>query len=117
MELGEKQLSKKKLIIASGQLIFWLVETIFFSIFQTPAGDSFFLVYWKRCFKEILHSGWWKWILELIMVSARRKKAVSKRILFLQNENFDSTSRNDGFVKKIRFHCAKKLLSPEGIYI
>ena len=30
MELGEKQFSKKELIIASGQLIFWLVETIFF---------------------------------------------------------------------------------------
>ena len=34
MELGGKQLSKKELILASGQLIFWLVETIFFSIFQ-----------------------------------------------------------------------------------
>ena len=29
-----QQFSKKELIIASGQLIFWLVETIFISIFQ-----------------------------------------------------------------------------------
>ena len=34
MELVGKQFSKKELIIASGQLIFWLVETNFFSIFQ-----------------------------------------------------------------------------------
>ena len=31
---GGKQFSKKELIIASGQLIFLLVETMFFSIFQ-----------------------------------------------------------------------------------
>ena len=30
MELGRKQFSKKELVLASGQLIFWLVETIFF---------------------------------------------------------------------------------------
>ena len=34
LELGGKQFSKKELIIASAQLIFWLTETIFFSIFQ-----------------------------------------------------------------------------------
>ena len=37
-----KQSPKKELIIASGQQIFWLLKTIPFSIFQTPASDSFF---------------------------------------------------------------------------
>ena len=32
--IRRKQFSKKELILASGQMIFWLVETIFFSIFQ-----------------------------------------------------------------------------------
>ena len=31
-----RQFSKKELIIASEQLIFWIVEVIFFSIFQRP---------------------------------------------------------------------------------
>ena len=39
MELGGKQLSKKELVIASGQLIFWLVETIFFYSSETPASE------------------------------------------------------------------------------
>ena len=43
-------------------------------------------------------------------------KAVNKRILFSLNKNSDSTSRNEVFVKNIRFHYAEKLLSPAGIY-
>ena len=39
MELGGKQFSKKELVIASGQLIFWLVETIFFYSSETPASE------------------------------------------------------------------------------
>ena len=39
-----------------------------------------------------------------------------KRILFPLNKNFDSTSRNEGFVKKMRFLYAEKLLSPARIY-
>ena len=42
MELGGKHFSKKKLAVAGGQLIFWLVETIFFYSTETPASDSFF---------------------------------------------------------------------------
>ena len=38
-------------------------------------------------------------------------------ILVSLNKNSDFTSQNEGFVKKIRFHYAEKLLSPEGIYI
>ena len=49
------------------------------------------------------------------MVSTSRKKAVNKRILFPIDRNSDSTSQNEGFVKKIRFHYAEKLLSPAGI--
>ena len=45
------------------------------------------------------------------MVSTSRKKAVNKRTLFSINKNSDSTSQNEGFVKKIRFHYAGKLLS------
>ena len=42
-EIRGKQFSKKELILASGQLIFWLVETIFLLYFsKTPA--SFFSV-------------------------------------------------------------------------
>ena len=47
------------------------------------------------------------------MVSTRRKKAVNKRILI--DRNSDSTNQHEGFVKKIRFHFAEKLLSPAGI--
>ena len=46
------------------------------------------------------------------MVSKSRKEAVNKRILFPINRTSDSTSQNEGFVKKIRFHYAEKLLSP-----
>ena len=46
------QFSKKEPINASGQLIFWLVETIFFSIFQTPASDSFFSRLVETMFQE-----------------------------------------------------------------
>ena len=49
------------------------------------------------------------------MVSTRRKKAVNKRILFPIDRNSDSTNQHEGFVKKIRFHFAEKLLSPAGI--
>ena len=36
-------------------------------------------------------------------------------MLFPIDTNSDSTSQNEGFVKKIRFHYAGKLLSPAGI--
>ena len=49
------------------------------------------------------------------MVSANRKKAVNKRILFSIDRNSDSNSPNKGFVKKIRFYYAGKLISPAGI--
>ena len=49
------------------------------------------------------------------MVSPSRRKALNKRILFPIDRNSDSTSQNEGFVKKIRFHYAGKLLSPTGL--
>ena len=49
------------------------------------------------------------------MVSTSRKKAVHKRILFPIDRNSDSNSQDEGFVKKIHFHYAEKLLSPAGI--
>ena len=49
------------------------------------------------------------------MVSTDRKKAVNKKILFSVDRNFDSTCQNEGFVKKIRFYHAEKLLSSAGI--
>ena len=50
------------------------------------------------------------------MVSANRKKAVNKRILFLIGRNSDSNSQNKGFVKKIRFYYAGKLVLPAGVF-
>ena len=49
------------------------------------------------------------------MVPISRKKAVNKIILFPIDINSDSTSQNEGIVKKISFHYARKLLSPAGI--
>ena len=45
-------MSKKELIIASGKLIFWLVEIIFFSIFQRLLPVIFRLV--EMMFQESL---------------------------------------------------------------
>ena len=73
---------------------------------------SFFHSSGKLFFKEILYSAQMKRSLELIMVSISRKKAVNKIILFPIDINSDSTNQNEGFVKKIRFHYAGKLLSP-----
>ena len=66
-------------------------------------------------FKEIVIFAQRKRSLELIMVSISRKKAVNKIILFPIDINSDSTSMNEGFIKKIRFHYAGKLLSPAGM--
>ena len=49
------------------------------------------------------------------MVSTSRKKVVNKKILFPIDRNSDSTSQNEGFIQKIHFHYAQKLLSPAGI--
>ena len=45
----------------------------------------------------------------------KQEKAANKRILFLIDINSDSPARMKGFVKKICFHYAEKLLSPAGI--
>ena len=44
------------------------------------------------------------------MAFTSRKKAANKKMLFPIDRNFDSTSQNEGFVKKTRFHYAEKLL-------
>ena len=105
---------KKGLVLASRQLIFQLVVTIFFlhfsktsAIFFPSSGNAFF--------NKIVHFGQWKRILELIMASTSRKKTVNKRILFPLDKNSDSTSQNVGFLRKIRFHHAENMLSPAGI--
>ena len=49
------------------------------------------------------------------MVFTNRKKLVNKIILFLKDRNSDSITQNEGFVKKIRFYYAEKLLLPVGI--
>ena len=54
---GDNHWNKEKLILASGQLIFWLVETISFLHFSdTPTNDSFFPSSGKVFFSEILIS-------------------------------------------------------------
>ena len=45
----------------------------------------------------------------------KQKKAVNKLILFPIDIISDSTSQNETFVQKIRFHYAKKRLAPAGI--
>ena len=45
----------------------------------------------------------------------KQKKAVNKTILLLMKRNSDSISQNEGFVKKIHFHYAEKLLSLGGL--
>ena len=68
--IRRKQFWEKELIFASGQLIFWVVEIFFFSIFQKlllvlvyfPSSGSVF-------FNEILHSDQWKeifWLVETV---------------------------------------------------
>ena len=53
MELEGKQFSYKDPILSSGQLIFWLVETIFFLYCsETPASDSFFFYPLETMFQE-----------------------------------------------------------------
>ena len=54
--------SKKELIVACGQLIFWLVKTIFFSIFKRllPVIVFFRLVEMSFSTKSFIGSGKWK---------------------------------------------------------
>ena len=54
--------SKKELIVASGQLIFWLLKTIFFSIFKRllPVIVFFRLVEISFSMKSFIGSGTWK---------------------------------------------------------
>ena len=81
-----KQLSKKELILASGQLIFRLVETVFFSPFFFQTSASFFPSSGKVFFNEIVHFGLQKRILELIIVSTSRKKVGIKEYCFHQTK-------------------------------
>ena len=92
-----------------------MVENFPASVLFWRNTASFFPSSGKLLFKEIVISAQRKLSLELIMVSISRKKAVNKIILFPIDINSDSTSQNEGFVKKIRFHYAGKLLSPSGI--
>ena len=51
-KLGEKQFSRKELILANGQLIFWLVKIFFLSILETPASDGGFFHLVETMFQE-----------------------------------------------------------------
>ena len=93
---------KERAILAGGQLIFWQLETIFFSIFQRllpfpPSGNNLSRKQWFP------------------QEERKAVNTVNKRILFPLNKNYDSTSRNEGFVKKNHFHFAKKLLPLAGV--
>ena len=68
---------------------------------EAPASDSFFWLVETMFQENGLHFGQWKWILELIIVSASRKRSLNKRIIFPLNKNYDSTSRNEGFITKM----------------
>ena len=92
-----------------------MVENFPASVLFSRNTASFFPSSGKLLFKEILISAQRKLSLHLIMVSTSIEKAVNKIILFPININSDPTSQNEGFVKKIRFFYAGKLLSPAGI--
>ena len=88
-----------------------MVENFPASILFSRNTASFFPSSGKLLIKEILISAQRKLSSELIMVSISRKKAVNKIILFPIDINSGSTSQNERFVKKIRFHYTGKLLS------
>ena len=98
-----KQFSKKELVLANGQLIFRLVETIFFSIFRRPLP-----VFFPSSGKSIFQGNPYLWLVETKFSANngfhKQKKTVNKRILSPIDRNSDSTSQNEGFVIKIRFH-------------
>ena len=105
-----KLFSNKKLILASGQLISRLLETIF-SLHFSETPDSFIPSIGKVFFDKILHL--------LVETDIRANngfhKQENKIIRFPLDKNLDSISQNMGFAKKIRFHYTEKLLSPAGI--
>ena len=63
---------EKELILASGELIFWLVKIIFFSIFQRLLPMIvYFLSSGSVFFNKILHSDSWKrifWLVETVFI-------------------------------------------------
>ena len=79
--------------------------------FVGDPSQFFFPSSGKLFFKKIFIFSQRKRILELKMVSRSRRKPVIKRILFPIDSNSDSTSQNEGLVKKIHLHYSEKLLS------
>ena len=70
----KKKFSEKELILASGQLIFWLVDIIFFLPFsETLANNSCFPSSGSVFFNKIRHSDWRKrifWLVETVFFCA-----------------------------------------------
>ena len=95
IEIRGKRFSKKELILASGQLIFRLVE-FFLHFSETPASS--FSVWWKSIFQENPYFRIVETEFRANNGFHKQKKAVNKRILFLIDRNSDSTSQNEGFV-------------------
>ena len=88
-------------------LIFWLVETISYSIFQRLLPVI--------AFSRLVETSSFR--LKETDFRANNGFCKKKIILFPLNKNSYSTSRNDGLFKKVHFHFAEKLLSLAGIYI
>ena len=105
-----KLFSNKNLILASGQLISPLLETIF-SLHFSETPDSFILSIGKVFFNKILY------LLVETDIGANNgfHKQENKIMRFPLDKNIDSISQNMGFVKKIRFYYTEKLLSSSGI--
>ena len=111
--IREKQFSKKKLILASGQLISRVLETIFFSTFQRLL---LMIVFFSSIGKVFLNEIFHLLVETYIRANNDFHKQKNKRILSPSDKNSESISQNERFVKKIRFHYAeKKLFSPAGI--
>ena len=106
---GGNSVFYKSYFSASGSLLlelrrkslFFLVDNRCSGQWKPEASASFFWLVETMFQENGLHFGQWKWILELIIVSASRKRSLNKRIIFPLNKNYDSTSRNEGFITKM----------------
>ena len=75
--------------------------------------QRFFSVQWKRYSRKSFVPASGNGFYSQQCFLQEERKAVNQRILFSLNKKSDSIRRNEGFVRKIRFQYAEKLLYPQ----
>ena len=113
-----KQFSKKELIFARGQLIFWIVETIFFSIFQRILPVICFFCLVETMFQEYPS-------FRLVETGFRanngfrnkEEKLQIKEYCLHETKILIPPAEMKDSLKKVSFHYAKNLLSLAGIHM